>query len=76
MRLGVLYISQATKNKQGGLPVRAPLPCRTPIGCPGGIYNSQPAKYTKIPPQTGGYYYFLIEKAPATAFFYKNLYKI
>jgi hypothetical protein len=29
MRLGVIYDSQATNRKQGGLPVRAPLPPAT-----------------------------------------------
>jgi hypothetical protein len=41
--LGVIYDPQTTNRKQGGLPVRAPLPHRTPIGRLGVIYDSQPA---------------------------------
>jgi hypothetical protein len=41
MWLGVTFDYQATDWKQGGLPVKAPLPCCTPIGCLGVIYNSQ-----------------------------------
>ncbi len=33
MRLEVIYDSRLADRKQGGLPVRAPIPCRTPIGC-------------------------------------------
>ncbi len=35
VRLGVMYNSQATNRKKGGLPARAPTPWRTPIGRPG-----------------------------------------
>jgi hypothetical protein len=46
---GVIYNSQVTNKKQGGLPVRAPFtPRRIPIGCPGVIYNFQPAEIHKI----------------------------
>ncbi len=31
MRLGVISVSQATNRKQGGLPVRAPLPPAPPL---------------------------------------------
>ncbi len=45
--LGVLYGSQATNRKQGGLPVRAAFPRRTPIGHLGVMYDSQPAEIHK-----------------------------
>jgi hypothetical protein len=37
VRLGVIYDSQATKSKEGGIPVVAPLPGRTPLGHKGVI---------------------------------------
>jgi hypothetical protein len=74
--MGVTYDSQATHRKQGGLPVRAPLPRRIPIGRLGVIYNSQLPEIHKLPPQTGGSSYFLIEKSPKTAFFITTLNKI
>jgi hypothetical protein len=61
MWLGVIYDYQATNRKQGGLPVRAPLPHRTPIGHLGVIYDSEPAEIHKLP-QTGGSSYFFISK--------------
>jgi hypothetical protein len=74
MRLGVICDSQATMRKQGGLPLRAPLPCRTSIGRLEIIHDSSRPKYTKMPPQTGGSSLLLIEKSPKTAFFIiKNL---
>jgi hypothetical protein len=68
MPLGVLCDSQATIRKHGGLPLRAPLPCRTSIGRLGVINDSNRPKYTKIPPQSGGSSLFLIEKSSKTAF--------
>jgi hypothetical protein len=47
VRLEVIYDSQATNRKQGGLSVRAPLPCHTPVGHLGVIYDSQLTEYTK-----------------------------
>jgi hypothetical protein len=47
MRLGVIYDSQATIRKQGGLPVRAPPPHRSPIGHRGVINDSQPVEIRK-----------------------------
>ncbi len=74
MPLGVLCDSQATIGKHGGLPLRAPLPCRTSIGRLRVINDSNRPKYTKIPLQSGGSSLFLIEKSPKTTFFYiKNL---
>jgi hypothetical protein len=46
MWLGVIYDSQANSRKKGGLLVRAPL-TRTPIGCLGVIYYSQPVRIHK-----------------------------
>ncbi len=34
-------------RKQGGLPVRAPFPCCTPIGRPEVLYDFQPAEMLK-----------------------------
>jgi hypothetical protein len=64
VRLGVIYDSQATNRKQGGLPVRAACLlvayiCMTPSRL----------EYTKTPPETGGSFYILIEKWPKTTFF-------
>jgi hypothetical protein len=72
MRMGVTYDSKATNRKQGGLPVRAPLPHRIPIGRLGVIYNSQPSEIHKNTTTTGGSSYYLIEKSPKQPF-YKNL---
>jgi hypothetical protein len=76
-----IYDSQKTNMKQRGLPVGASLPRCTPIGCLGVIYDSQPVKlqkntttnrwklnYRKIPLQTGGSSYFLMEKIAKTDF--------
>ncbi len=68
MRLGVIYHSQATNRKQGGLTVRAPSPCRTPIG----RMTPSRLEYSRTLSKTGGSYDFLIEKSPKTAY-YKNL---
>jgi hypothetical protein len=65
VRLRVKYDSQATNRKQGELPMRAPLPPPHSYWQP----DSQPPKYTKIPPETSGSFYFLIAKSPKTAFF-------
>ncbi len=48
LRLGVMYDSQTTNGKQGGLPVSTPTPlwC-TPIGRLGVIYDSKPAGIQK-----------------------------
>ncbi len=51
IRLGVIYDSQATNRKQGGLPVRAPSPCCTPIGRLGVIYDSHRAGIHKNTPK-------------------------
>jgi hypothetical protein len=48
MQLGVMYDSQAKNRKLGGLSVRAPSPCRTPIGHLGVIYDSQQVGIHKI----------------------------
>jgi hypothetical protein len=49
-------------------------PRHTPVGSLAVIYDSHQPEYIKIPPQTGGSSYFLIEKSPKTAFFkYENL---
>jgi hypothetical protein len=71
----VVYDSQASNRNQGGLTVRAP-PHSTPNGCLEVIYVSQLAEYTKVPKQTGGSSYFLIEKSPKTAFYIKTFNKI
>ncbi len=42
--------------------LREPLPCCTPTGHVGVIYDSQPAGTHKRPQQTGGNSYFLIGK--------------
>ncbi len=49
MWVGVIYYSQATNTKQGGLPTRIPTPppLRTPIGRLGVIYDSQPTRIHK-----------------------------
>jgi hypothetical protein len=47
MQLGLIYDSQVTNRKKGGLPVRAPLPRHLGV-----IHNSQPLKMHKIPQQT------------------------
>jgi hypothetical protein len=47
VRLGVIYDSPVTNKMQGGLPVRAPVPHRAPIGCLGIIYDSQLAEIHK-----------------------------
>jgi hypothetical protein len=47
MQLGVIYDSQMTNRKQGGLLLRALLPHCTPIGCLVVIYYSQPAERHK-----------------------------
>jgi hypothetical protein len=70
MRLGVLYDSQATNRKQGGLPVRAPPPpCRTPIGHLEVIYDSQPSRKHKNTTKNRGKLLLLIKKSPETAYF-------
>jgi hypothetical protein len=46
MWLGVIYDSQATNRKHGGLPMRTP-PQRTAIVLLGVIYDSQPARIHK-----------------------------
>jgi hypothetical protein len=48
MWLGVICDSQVTNSTQGGLPVKAPLLCRTSIGVLGIIYDSQLARIHKI----------------------------
>jgi hypothetical protein len=74
MRLGVIYDSQATNRKQGGLPVSPPPPCRTPIVRLGVIYDSQPTGIHKNTTKKGRSSYFLIENSSKTAFFhYKPL---
>jgi hypothetical protein len=62
MWLGVIYDSQATNRRQGGLPARAPLPRSSPAGRLGVIYDSNRPKYTKIPAITGGSSSFLVKK--------------
>jgi hypothetical protein len=51
-----------TKRTHRGLPKRAALLYCTRIGRLGVIMTPSRPKYTKIPPQTGGSSYFLIEK--------------
>jgi hypothetical protein len=67
VRLGVIYGSQATTRKQGGLPASSPLPRLR------GSHILTPSRpeYTKTRPQTGSSY-LCIEKSPKTAF-YKDL---
>jgi hypothetical protein len=69
VRLEVTDDSQATNRKKGRLPVRAPLPSAALLLVAWESYMtpSHP-EYTKTPPQTGGSFYFLIEKSPETAF--------
>jgi hypothetical protein len=68
--LEVIYDSQATNRKQGGLPVRAPLLSATFLMVAWESYmDPSQLEYTKTPPQTGGSSYFLIEKLPKTKFF-------
>jgi hypothetical protein len=72
VRLGVIFDSQATKRKQGGLPVRAPLPTILLLfAWEPSMTTSQPG-YTKTPLQTGGSFYILIEKLHKTTYFDKN----
>ncbi len=76
MWLGVIYDFQATNRKQGRL-------CENPhplwqlplVGWESYMTSSWPA-LTKIPPETGGFSYFLTEKAPKTLLFKKTLNKI
>jgi hypothetical protein len=67
VRLGVIYDSQASNKKWGGLPARTSTPLwRNPIGRLGVVYDSQPARIQKIPPETGGCSYILIETSTKT----------
>jgi hypothetical protein len=70
MRLAVIYGSQPTNRKQGGLPLRASLPpdAFLLVGWESYMTPSWP-EYSKIPPQTGGSFYFLIKKSPKTKIF-------
>ncbi len=65
VRLGVIYDSQATNRKLGGIPVRALLPpaALLLVAWESYVTPSQP-EYTKRPSRTGGSSYFLIEKSP------------
>jgi hypothetical protein len=74
VRLGVIYDSQVTNNKQGGLPARTPKPpvALLLVAWESYMTPSRPG-YTKSSPQTGGCSYYFIEKSPKTTFFYENL---
>jgi hypothetical protein len=63
MRLGVIYDSQATNMKQGGLPVRAPpSPAALLLSTWEPYMTPSRPKYTQIPPQTDESSYLFIEK--------------
>jgi hypothetical protein len=65
MRLEVIYDSQMTNRKQGGLPARTPTPSGALLLDAWESYIAPSRlKFTIIPPETGGYSYFLIEKLP------------
>jgi hypothetical protein len=55
VRLGIIYDFQATNRKQGGLPVRAPIPPTALLVVTWELYvtPSRP-EYTKKPPQSDG----------------------
>jgi hypothetical protein len=69
-----MYDSQTTNRNQEGLPTRTPTPSGALLLIAWDSYMtlSQP-EYTKVPPDTSGYSYFLREKLPKTTFLYKNL---
>jgi hypothetical protein len=69
-RLGVIYDSQTTNRKKGGQTVRVPLPSAALLLVALKSYMTfiRP-EYTKTPPQTGGTFYFFIEKSSKTAIF-------
>jgi hypothetical protein len=68
VRLRVIYDSQATNRKQGGL--LPPPPTELLLVVWGSYMTPSWPGYTKTPPQRGGNFYFLIEKSYKIAFFY------
>jgi hypothetical protein len=68
VRLGVIYDSQGANWKQGGLPMRDPLPTTLLLAVEESYMTPNRPKYTKIPPESDGSSYFLIEKSYKTAF--------
>jgi hypothetical protein len=70
MQLAVIYDSQVSYRKQGGLPVRATLPPFALLLVAWKSYMTpSQQEYTKTPPKNGRSSYLLIEKSPKTVFF-------
>jgi hypothetical protein len=70
MQLGVIYDSQVTNRKQGGLPVRAALPPFALLLVAWESYMTpSQQENTKTLPKNGRSSYLLIEKLPKTVFF-------
>jgi hypothetical protein len=68
--LRVIYDSQGTNRKLGGLPARTPFPGTLLLVVWESYMTPNWPEYTKTPPQTSGCSYLLIEKSPKTKFLY------
>jgi hypothetical protein len=70
VQLGVIYDSQPNNRKLGGLPARTLTPSSALLLVFWESYiTPSQLEYTKMPPETGVFSYFLIEKSPKTTFF-------
>jgi hypothetical protein len=67
--LRVIYDSQATNRKLGGLLARTPFPSTLLLVVWESYMTPNRPEYTKTPPQTSGCSFLLIEKSPKTTFF-------